>query len=67
MNINTMLHRKIKYVLQQPDELCDAVLDVVTEGRTSWNLEDWSALVSHIEASELTVGEYLKNFEGVAQ
>lgn len=63
MNINKMLHRKVKYVLQQPDDLCDAVLDIVTAGRDVWNLEDWNALVQHIESSELTVGEYIAPFE----
>ena len=63
MNINTMLHRKVKYVLQQPDDLCDAVLDIVTNGRDGWNMEDWNVLVAHIETSELTVGEYIAPFE----
>jgi hypothetical protein len=61
-DINTMLHRKVKYVLQKPDNLHDALLEIVTQGKSDWDQQEWEALVADIESSDLTVGEYIKPY-----
>jgi len=61
-DINTMLHRKVRYVLQKPDALHDALLQIVTLGKSDWDQQEWDALVADIESSDLTVGEYIKPY-----
>ena len=43
-------------------QLQDAVLDIIADGRDMWTVEEWLAVTSKIEASDLTVGEYINQF-----
>jgi hypothetical protein len=38
------------------------VLDILADSRAKWNVKEWEALTSKIESSDLTVGEYLNQF-----
>ena len=49
-DLESMAHRKVKSILQKPNDLCEAFRDRVLP---------W---VDHIESCELTVGEYLKEY-----
>ena len=61
-DLESMAHRKVKYNLQKPNELCEAFRDrVLPEDCTT--LEQVLSWVDHIESCELTVGEYLKKLE----
>ena len=61
-NIDSLAHRKVRYILDKPSQLQDAVLDIIADGRDMWTVEEWLAVTSKIEASDLTVGEYLNQF-----
>ena len=64
-DINTMLHRKVRYVLDKQGDLQNALLDIVTKGRQKWSLCDWEKLVEDIQSSDLTVGEFIASYQGV--
>lgn len=61
-DINTMLHRKVRYVLDKQGDLQDALLDIVTQGKQEWSVQEWQQLVDDIQASDLTVGEYIGGY-----
>jgi|TARA_R110000751_G_scaffold68028_2_gene138545 hypothetical protein len=61
-NIDSLAHRKVRYILDKPSQLQDAVLDIIADGRDMWTVKEWLAVTSKIEASDLTVGEYLNQF-----
>ena len=61
-NIDSLAHRKVRYILDKPSQLQDAVLDILADGRDMWTVKEWLAVTSKIEASDLTVGEYLNQF-----
>jgi hypothetical protein len=61
-NIDSLAHRKVRYILDKPSQLQDAVLDIIADGRDMWTVEEWLAVTSKIEASDLTVGEYINQF-----
>jgi hypothetical protein len=61
-DINTMLHRKVRYVLDKQGDLQDALLDIVTQGKKEWSVQEWQQLVDDIQASDLTVGEYIGGY-----
>jgi len=55
-----MAHRKVRYILDKPSQLQDAVLDIVAGEKASWTVKEWTVITSKIESSTLTVGEYIK-------
>jgi|TARA_R110000796_G_scaffold15701_2_gene49884 hypothetical protein len=55
-----MAHRKVRYILDKPSQLQDAVLDIVAGEKASWTVKEWTAITSKIESSTLTVGEYIE-------
>lgn len=57
--LDSMAHRKVRYILDKPSQLQDAVLDIVAGEKASWTVKEWTAITSKIESSSLTVGEYL--------
>ena len=57
--LDSMAHRKVRYILDKPSQLQDAVLDIVAGEKASWTVKEWTAITSKIESSNLTVGEYL--------
>ena len=57
--LDSMAHRKVRYILDKPSQLQDAVLDIVAGEKASWTVKEWTAITSKIESSTLTVGEYL--------
>ena len=61
-DINTMLHRKVRYVLDKQGDLQDALLDIVTQGKQEWSVQEGQQLVDDIQASDLTVGEYIGGY-----
>jgi hypothetical protein len=61
-SIDSLAHRKVRYILDKPSQLQDAVLDILADSRAKWNVKEWEALTSKIESSDLTVGEYLNQF-----
>ncbi len=61
-DINTMLHRKVRYVLDKQGDLQDALLDIVTQGKQEWSVQEWQQLIDDIQASDLTVGEYIGGY-----
>lgn len=61
-DINTMLHRKVRYVLDKQGDLQDALLDIVVQGKQEWSVDDWQQLVDDIQSSDLTVGEYIGGY-----
>ncbi len=61
-DINTMLHRKVRYVLDKQGDLQDALLDIVTQGKQEWSVQEWQQLVDDIQSSDLTVGEYIGGY-----
>lgn len=61
-DINTMLHRKVRYVLDKQGDLQDALLDIVTQGKQAWSVQEWQQLVDDIQSSDLTVGEYIGGY-----
>ena len=58
--LDSMAHRKVRYILDKPSQLQDAVLDIVAGEKASWTVKEWTAITSKIESSTLTVGEYIK-------
>ena len=60
--LDSMAHRKVRYILDKPSQLQDAVLDIIADGKVKWTVKQWKKLVSNIESSDLTVGEYLNQF-----
>ena len=61
-SIDSLAHRKVRYILDKPSELQDAVLDIVAGEKAKWSVKEWTAVTSKIESSDLTVGEYINNF-----
>ena len=61
-NLQSKAHRKVRYILDKPSQLQDAVLDIIADGKVKWTVKQWKKLVSDIESSDLTVGEYLNQF-----
>tara|TARA_R110000868_G_scaffold181717_1_gene422673 strand:+ start:245 stop:472 length:228 start_codon:yes stop_codon:yes gene_type:complete len=61
-NLQSKAHRKVRYILDKPSQLQDAVLDILSDGKDKWTVKEWEALTSKIEVSDLTVGEYLNQF-----
>lgn len=61
-DITTMLHRKVRYVLDKQGDLQDALLDIVTQGKQEWSVQEWQQLVDDIQSSDLTVGEYIGGY-----
>jgi len=61
-SIDSLAHRKVRYILDKPSELQDAVLDIVAGEKAKWSVKEWVAVTSKIESSDLTVGEYINNF-----
>ena len=61
-SIDSLAHRKVRYILDKPSELQDAVLDIVAGEKAKWSVKEWVAVTSKIESSDLTVGEYLTKF-----
>ena len=61
-SIDSLAHRKVRYILDKPSQLQDAVLDILADGKDMWTVKEWLAVISKIEASDLTVGEYLNKF-----
>lgn len=61
-SIDSLAHRKVRYILDKPSQLQDAVLDILADGRDMWTVKEWLAVTSEIESSDLTVGEYLNQF-----
>lgn len=58
-DLESMAHRKVKYILQKQNDLCEAFRDRVLP-KDCIDHADIIAWVDHIESCELTVGEYLK-------
>jgi hypothetical protein len=58
--LDSMAHRKVRYILDKPSQLQDAVLDIVAGEKASWTVKEWTAITSKIESSTLTVGEYIE-------
>lgn len=58
-DLESMAHRKVKYILQKQNDLCEAFRDRVLP-KDCIDHADVIAWVDHIESCELTVGEYLK-------
>jgi|TARA_R110000822_G_scaffold24946_14_gene75705 hypothetical protein len=58
-NIDSLAHRKVRYILNKPSQLQDAVLDIVAGTKAKWTVKEWLAVTSKIESSDLTVGEYI--------
>jgi|TARA_B110001452_G_scaffold262495_1_gene262610 hypothetical protein len=58
--LDSLAHRKVRYILDKPSQLQDAVLDIVAGEKASWTVKEWTAITSKIESSTLTVGEYIK-------
>jgi hypothetical protein len=52
-------HRKVRYTLMKPDELCSAVLDHACQGREEWTLEEWCQLVTRIESDDRIISEWI--------
>ena len=61
-SIDSLAHRKVRYILDKPSELQDAVLDIVAGEKAKWSVKEWTTVTSKIESSDLTVGEYINNF-----
>lgn len=61
-NLQSKAHRKVRYILDKPSQLQDAVLDIIADGKVKWTVKQWKKLVTDIESSDLTVGEYLNQF-----
>jgi len=61
-SIDSLAHRKVRYILDKPSQLQDAVLDIVAGEKAKWSVKEWVAVTSKIESSDLTVGEYINNF-----
>ena len=61
-DINTMLHRKVRYVLDKQGDLQDALLDIVVQGKQAWSVQEWQQLVDDIQSSDQTVGEYIGGY-----
>ena len=62
ISIDSLAHRKVRYILDKPSQLQDAVLDIIADGKVKWTVKQWKKLVSDIEVSDLTVAEYLNQF-----
>jgi hypothetical protein len=58
--LDSMAHRKVRYILDKPSQLQDAVLDIVAGEKASWTVKEWTVITSKIESSTLTVGEYIE-------
>ena len=58
--LDSVAHRKVRYILDKPSQLQDAVLDIVAGEKASWTVKEWTAITSKIESSTLTVGEYIE-------
>ena len=58
--LDSMAHRKVRYILDKPSQLQEAVLDIVAGEKASWTVKEWTAITSKIESSTLTVGEYIE-------
>ena len=58
--LDSLAHRKVRYILDKPSQLQDAVLDIVAGEKASWTVKEWTAITSKIESSTLTVGEYIE-------
>lgn len=56
-------HRKVRYTLMKPDELCSAVLDHACQGREEWTLEEWCQLVDRIESDDRIISEWIEEDE----
>lgn len=56
--------RKLKWTLDFEDEMAETVLTLASQGRISWTLSEWVALVNSIKNSELTIGEWLDQRRG---
>lgn len=56
--------RKLKWTLDFEDEVAETVLTLASQGRISWTLSEWVALVNSIKNSELTIGEWLDQRRG---
>lgn len=56
--------RKLKWTLDFEDEMAETILTLASEGRISWTLSEWVALVNSIKNSELTIGEWLEQRRG---
>jgi len=39
-----------------------SILDILADSKVKWAVKEWQALTSKIESSDLTVGEYLNQF-----
>jgi len=61
-SIDSLAHRKVRYILDKPSQLQDAVLDILADGKDIWTVKEWLAVTSKIESSDLTVGEYIKPY-----
>jgi hypothetical protein len=59
-SIDSLAHRKVRYILDKPSQLQDAVLDIVAGEKASWTVKEWTVITSKIESSTLTVGEYIE-------
>ena len=58
-SLDSLAHRKVRYILDKPSQLQDAVLDVVAGTKAKWSVKEWLDVTSKIESSDLTVGEYI--------
>ena len=49
----------LRRAIARDDDVTEAIFDLAADGQTEWTLEDWDTLVAGLEASTLTVGEWL--------
>tara|TARA_B100000963_G_C22418435_1_gene576542 strand:- start:262 stop:525 length:264 start_codon:yes stop_codon:yes gene_type:complete len=57
-DLESMAHRKVKYVLNKQDDLCEAFRNAVLTDEVI-PYDKYVVWVNHIQSCELTVGEYL--------
>ena len=61
-DLASMAHRKVKYVMNKQDALCEAFRDAVWT-QPAIPYEKYVLWLDHLDSCELTVGEYLEELK----
>lgn len=52
-------HLLVRRALDRDDWICNAILDLAANGQREWDLAEWTALLTELETSDMTVAEFL--------
>lgn len=49
----------VRRAVLRDDWIADALLDIAAADQTEWTLEEWQALLTELESSDMTISEFL--------